>query len=268
MAKKTDKQLRIGIIGAGGMGKTHLQAYAMNKIKVVAVADTNLENAEKFGDEAKCKVYLDYREMIKSEKLDAVNICTPPTLHKDIAVYAFNQKVSVFCEKPLAISVKEAKAMVEAAKKNKCFFGTGYCHRFQWQVIQAKQWIKEGKLGEIVSYQNRFGGMFTGVENLWFSNKKISGGGMILDTLTHSLDLFRYLVGDVVNVKAQLATFNPKLKVEDTAILLLQTKSGSIGSLEGSWYTPYTGNIINIYGSKGSVFINYNDNSLNIVSPA
>jgi predicted dehydrogenase len=255
-------KVSVAIVGCGGMGGVHASNYKLNGAKIVAVADENIEAAKKMAETYQCKYYGNYKEMFEKEKLTVVSICTPPTLHYKVAMDAFKKKINVFSEKPLTVTVAEAKKMVDAAKKNKVLFGVGYCHRFQWQVRQVKTWLDKGMFGKIVMYQNRFAGFFDGVENRWFSKKEISGGGMILDTLTHSMDLFRYLVGEAKTVKASICTHNPKIKVDDTAILMLQTKDGAIATLEGSWYMPFTFNTIALYGTKGAAIINYNTNDI------
>ncbi len=253
----------VAIVGCGGMGNAHASNYKLNGAKIVAVADENLDAAKKMAEAYQCKFYSDYREMFDKENLTIVSICTPPTLHHKIAIDAFNKKINVFCEKPLAVTVAEARDMVETAEKNSVYFGVGYCHRYQWQVRQVKEWLNQGKFGKIVMFQNRFAGFFEGVENKWFSKKEISGGGMILDTLTHSMDLFRFLVGEAKTVKAAIHTHNPKINnVDDTAILLIQTEDGAMATLEGSWFMPYTPNTISLYGTKGTAIINYNTNDI------
>ena len=262
MSSKYYSKIKVGIIGTGGMGRLHLNKYTENGAKVIAVADNDFESAQEAAKIVGCKAYKNYKEMIEAEELTAVSICTPPPLHKKIVIDCLNQKINVLCEKPMAVTATEAKAMVAAAKKNKVYLMLAYCHRFQWQILQLKEFLKKGKLGKPVYYRNRFGGYFKGVENRWYSNKKISGGGMILDTLTHSMDLFRYLIGDAKTVKANYATFYPGLKIEDTAILLLQSPEGVIATLEGTWAVPETVNLVQIDGTKGSAFANYNDNTV------
>ena len=262
MKSLSKRKLTVGVIGCGGIGQVHLSNYQFNGIKITGVADSNKAAARRMGEKYECVWYTNYKEMLMNEKPDAVSVCTPPAFHKAIVLEALHQKIHVLCEKPLAVTVKEAKMMVDTAKKNKRILMTAFCHRYQWQVAQAKKWIRERKVGDIVLYHNRFAGYFSGVEKTWFVQKKLSGGGMFIDTLIHSIDLFRYLVGEVKDVKAEYQTFHPKIKVEDTGILLLQSKSGALGTLEGSWQTPVVENVIEIIGTKGAIYINYNNNHL------
>ncbi len=262
MAKKLKKNISVGVVGCGGIGQVHLNNYHLNGAKIVAVADSNVTAAEKTAQKYGCHYYQNYRDMFEKENLTAISICTPPVFHNRVALNAFKKKIHVLCEKPLAITVKEGKEMVDTARKQKLLLITAFCHRFQWQIMQARQWIQEGKLRDIVLFHNRFAGQFDGVENRWFVQKRISGGGMFIDTLVHSIDLFRYLVGDAQSVKAEMKTFHPKLEVEDSGTILIQSKSGAIGTLEGSWQTPVSESVVEIMGTKGSVFINYNTGML------
>ena len=85
----------------------------------------------------------------------------------------------------------------------------------------------------------------------------IAGGGVIMDTSVHSIDLFRCLVGDVKSISARTLRFNPEMSVEDAAILLLESIGGVIGSIEGSWATPGSANVIEVYGHNGAAFVDY-----------
>lgn len=255
------KDMKVAIIGVGGMGNTHLKNYVTLGAQIVAVVDSNFEKAQAVAKEFNCKAYSNYQELLDNEELNAVSVCTPPVFHKDAVIACLNKKINVLCEKPMAATAVEAKAMNDAAAANGVMLMLAYCHRFQWQVEIVKQWINEGKFGKIVLYENRFGGM-AAMENRWFSKKEISGGGMVLDTLTHSMDLYRFLVGDAKSVKASIHTNNPKLNVDDTAVLLLQSNDGVIGTLEGTWYAPVTENQITVSGSKGTAYISYNKDNL------
>lgn len=258
MSKKNNQLLSIGVVGCGGIGQVHLKNYQLNGAKITAVADTNENSAMQTAEKFQSQHYKKYQDMFENEKLDAISICTPTVFHKPVALDAFHKKIHVLCEKPLAMTVKECKEMVLVARKHKAIFMTAFCHRFQWQISQAHKWIQEEKLGDIVLFHNRFAGEFEGVEKKWFVQKKISGGGMFIDTLIHSIDLFRFLAGDAKSVKAEMKTFHPQLKIEDSGIIVLQSKSGALGTLEGSWQTPVAENVVEIMGTKGAVEINYN----------
>ena len=261
MAKKFSK-IRVGIIGCGGISGVHFEGYKQNGALIIACADVNEAAARTKATQYNCVPYTDYKKMLTKEKLDVISICTPPVFHKEIAVAAFKKKIHVLCEKPLAFNVAEAKAMVSAAKKNRVVFMTAFCHRFQAPLVAMKKLIDSGKLGTVLMFRNRFAGKFNNVEKVWFSNPKFAGGGVFMDTLVHSVDIFRYLFGDITSVSGKIHTFNKKIKVEDVGIMLLKSKSNVIGTVEASWSTPISEAIVEVYGSEGTAIYSYNKNEL------
>jgi len=114
-----DKRIRIGVIGCGRIAGVHINGYARNNnVELVAFCDIKEDNAQQRAHRFNARSYTDYKKMIKEENLDGVSICTPPFTHKEIAIEALNKGINVLCEKPLAVSVNEAKEMVEAARNN------------------------------------------------------------------------------------------------------------------------------------------------------
>ena len=133
---------------------------------------------------------------------------------------------------------------------------TAFCHRFHGPVRLLKGLIRDGKLGTVIQFYNRFSGKFSGVEQRWFSQAEIAGGGNLMDTTVHSIDLFRFLIGEVKAVSAQTRTVLP-IAVEDSASLLLRSDSDVMGELSCSWVTQPGEAIIRVYGTDGTAEINY-----------
>ena len=253
---------RIGIVGTGGISYEHMRAYATDeRVQLVAMADAAPEKAQaaasKFGGHA----YADYREMLERERLDAVSICTPPVAHKAPTLECIRRVVHVFCEKPLAFNVTEARDMVSATKERGVLLMTAFCHRFHEPVAQAKALVAKGRLGRILMYRNRFGGRIS-MEGRWFGQRAVAGGGALLDTCIHSADLFRFLVGDAAEVSAITDTLTQKIDVEDSAAMVLRSAGGAIGVIDAGWSTPYGVNVIEIYGEKGAAIVDYDRNVL------
>jgi len=247
--------MRIGIIGCGGIAGLHIKGYqACEGVEVVAAADVDHQRAVNVAgaDHA----YTSFHEMIAKEHLDAISVCTPPKFHKDAVCAALEAGIHVLCEKPLAHNVSDARDMVETAQKTGKLLVTAFCHRFHEPVMHAKEIISSGKIGKVTMFRNRFGGKID-MTQVWFSDPEISGGGTILDTSIHSIDLFRYLVGDPIKVACAVATADERYKVEDCSVILLQTRDGVIGTLEASWTSPGSANVIEIYGTSGAVVVDY-----------
>jgi predicted dehydrogenase len=250
-------ELKVGIVGCGGIGAVHVKSWGeVEGARIVAACDADQGRAEATGAAA----YTDYVAMLEQEQLDVVDICTPPNLHPDIAVAALSRGIATVCEKPLARTPDEARRIVEASEASQALLMTAFCHRFHPPVELVRGLIQDGTLGRVLMFRNRYGTRFTGVEHRWFSNAEIAGGGVLMDTSVHSIDLFRYLVGEVAEVAAFTATYSPDIYgVEDSAALVLKSDSGAIGVIEGSWMTPWSANVIEIYGEHGAAVIDYDD---------
>lgn len=251
--------LRVSIVGCGAVARPHIGAIQeVGGADIVAVADCVEQTASNMADRTGAKAYTDYREMLDKEQLDAVVVATPPNSHRDITAAALEAGANVLCEKPLALNSFEAEEMVEAAQASGRILMTAFCHRFQEPVMMTKELIETGKLGPIIMFRNRFGAKLD-MSSKWFGRKEIAGGGALMDTAVHSADLFRYLVGEVKNVSARMLYFDPQMSVEDTAIILLESTNGVIGTIEASWATPASANVIEVYGHSGAAFVDYTD---------
>jgi predicted dehydrogenase len=250
--------VRVAIIGAGNIARTHLLAYQANAATVVAFADVDLARARLLADEAGANAYADYREMLGAETVDAVSICTPPSSHRDAALHVLSRGLPVLCEKPLARSVDEGREIAEAARRAGVPFQIGLCHRFHSTVLRLKDLIDSGALGTPVSFRNRFATRIDNIQQSWFVDREIAGGGVILDNGVHSIDLFRFLCGEVTSVVARQSITIAGLKVEDTAALALTSERGIVGTIELSWATPGSDNAITVYGSEGQATVDYN----------
>jgi len=248
-------ELKIGVIGCGGIGAVHLKSWEqVEGARVVAVCDADAERA----GATDAAAYVDFAAMLDGESLDAVDICTPPHLHAPIALAALERRIPVLCEKPLARRPAEATQIVRSAEAVGVLLMTAFCHRFHPPVEFVRSLIADGKLGRVLMFRNRFGTRFAGVEGRWFSNPEIAGGGALMDTSVHSVDLFRHLVGEVTAVSGATTTFHPEIRgVEDSAAMLLTTADGAIGVIEASWMTPWSANIVEIYGETGAAVIDY-----------
>ncbi len=249
-------EVRIGLVGCGGIGGVHARSWAqVEGARIVAAADVDRTRAAATGGTP----YADYTAMLDAEALDLVDICTPPKWHAPAAIAALERGRRVLCEKPLARNPDEARAIVAAAEQSGTLLMTAFCHRFHPPIVWLKSLIESGKLGRVVQYRNRFGAKFEGIESVWFSNPDIAGGGVLMDTSVHSVDLFRHLVGEVVGAASATHTFHAHVHgLEDTGTMLLTAEGGAIGVIEASWVTPHSKNIVEVYGEAGAAVVDYN----------
>lgn len=256
------KKLRIGIIGNGGIAKwAHIPAYKnMDNVEIIAVCDIIEERAKEASEMlgGKPAVFTDYKELLKAEGLDAVDICTPNYLHSIIAVDALHAGLHVFCEKPDAVSVEEALKMGQAAKETGKILMVMRNNRFHTASQYLKKYIADGKAGEIYAgrcgWQRRRGIPGKGG---WFTTKAQSGGGPLIDLGVHMIDLSIWLMGNPRPVAVSGSTYckfasddagadsdNSKFgdakadgvfDVEDLAMGFIKFDNGACLQIEFSW---------------------------------
>jgi perosamine synthetase len=251
------KTLRIGVVGCGQMGRWHLDAYKSNpRVNVVAFADIDLARAQHFAKEVDAHAYSSYKEMIEKENLDGVSVCTVPANHRDTVLDFLNAGIGVLCEKPLAITVSEAKEMIDKAKEKNLLVLPALKFRFFDEVSKSKEILEKGNIGKILNFRLMFGGSLD-VAGTWYSRKEISGGGVIIDNAPHAVDLVRYLFGEVASVSAQMFTFQ-NIAVEDTAKIDLLMKNGFSGTIDLSWNLPVTSKAyLEVYGEDGAILLDF-----------
>ncbi len=255
---------KIGIVGCGGIGLRHLAAYEANGVKVSTVADNDKERAKALGEKLDVSWYGSAEEMFDAQDLDGVSICVPPIAHAPISIEALKRNINVICEKPLVRNMEEGYKILEALMDSNAIFMVGFCHRFHPPIIEMKKLIDSGKLGRVELFHNQFSGEMKDLASKWFSSKEIGGGGSIIDTSIHSIDIFRYLVGDISDVSGFGTISISGVEVENTASMLLRSTSGAIGTISASWATPRGAAIVEIYGSEGTCIYDYVTNELKI----
>ncbi len=256
-------ELNVAVIGCGGMGGVHLARWAeVSGARIAAVCDVNAQQAQRVAAEFGAEAHTDWRSLLDGRGIDVCDICTPPNEHLPIALQALDNGIHVLSEKPLARNSREAQQMVDRAEQRGKLLMTAFCHRFHPPILFAKELIDNDDLGRVVMFRNRFSGHLPGVEDRWFSDPEISGGGALLDTAVHSIDLFRYLVGEVDTANGLTERVNPKMRVEDSAVAALRAENGALGVIECSWFTPGGRNVVEIYGTAGACFVDYDNNQV------
>jgi predicted dehydrogenase len=248
----------VALIGAGGIAQAHAGAYAAQpeRCELVAVSDIAFSRAEELASAYGCRAYRDAATMLQEAQPDAVSVCTPPAVHLQCVRAAVERGVAVLCEKPLSYDLRTANEMVALAEQRDVVLMTALCHRFHGPVMQLKELIDSGKLGRPILFRNRFAFRFEGVEKTWFVVPAVSGGGVLIDTEVHAIDLFRYLVGEVATVSAHLSTTLP-ITVEDSAVVVLSSQEGTPGVISCSWVSPPGEASIQVYGTQGTACIDY-----------
>ena len=204
--------LKVGLIGLGTMGRTHLKNYIRLQsegfpIKLVSICDIdddkfnnifkkgNIEKATEKFDFSKYNCYSDIFEMLEKEELDFIDICLPTYLHAEITVKALDMGLHVFCEKPMALTEDECLKMIEAAKRNNKKLMIGQCLRFFPEYEYLKEYVENGKFGKVTcAYFYRGGGTPKWSYQDCLIKKELSGGCLV-DQHIHDVDTIHWLFG-------------------------------------------------------------------------
>jgi predicted dehydrogenase len=255
------KPVRVGIAGAGEIAGHHLRGYALagEGARVVAFADVDTERAQARADPLGAKVYADYREMIASGDLDALDVCLPHHLHKDAIVHAAAQRLNVLCEKPLCVTLDEARAVREAVSAAGITLMCAHNQLFLPTVARAKQMIRDGVLGKVRAARTTDMFMLKiQADRLgWRAKRETSGGGELIDTGYHPTYLLLHLVeSEPVEVAAILTRHRLNIEGEDTAHVLVRFADDSVGAIVTGWAYEPPGNIerFSVTGDEGSIW--------------
>ena len=253
-----EEVIRFGLVGAGSIAQAYAQAFKNLKIaRMVGVADVNIEAARKLGAQIGCRSYASYEALGDEWPLDAVIICTPPNLHPEIALHFCQRKVHVLCEKPLSIDLSSAELMLDTAQRNGVKLTMASKFRYVEDVVRAKSIVRSGILGEILLVENAFTSCID-MSQRWNSQRDTSGGGVLIDNGTHSIDIMRYFLGPLNDVQVIEGTRGHGLEVEETVQMFVRSADGVLGRIDLSWsINKELENYIQIYGTKGTVVVGW-----------
>lgn len=274
------KELGVGMIGYGFMGKMHSYAYASlpfiydpppAKIRLVGVCALTEKSRNLAMDRAGYEfATADYNDLLNRDDIHIINICTPNYLHKEQAAAAIKAGKHVYCDKPLAMDSSEAAELVKLDKSGKTTNQVTFHNRFSPAIMRAKEMIEDGFLGDVISFRAVY--LHSGYTDpqrpiSWRMQMEKSGGGALMDLGSHAIDLLRYLIGDFNRVQANLRTYikeRPAAKgseeivpvtVDDYAVMQLEHQGGAIGTLEASRIATGVQDDLRleIHGTKGAI---------------
>jgi predicted dehydrogenase len=256
----TRNRLRFGLVGAGAIAQTYAQAFPRSETaQLVAVADVRREAAEALAAQVGGAAFSSHEQMAQAMELDAVVICAPPIAHPEISTAMLERGVHVLCEKPLAIDSRSARTMLAAARRSGATLTMASKFRYVEDVIRAKAIITSGILGDIVLFENTFTSRVD-MSHRWNSDPAISGGGVLIDNGTHSVDIMRYLLGPLAELQVVEGRRVQDLPVEDTVRMFVRTRGGVMGTIDLSWsLNKEQPSYISIYGSDGTVLVGWKE---------
>jgi len=252
-----DKKLRIGVIGAGRIGKLHANNLknAVPGAVVTAISDVNLLSAKALAATLGVgKVYQDYRQLLDDPEVDAVFICASTDMHSPISIAAAKAGKHIFCEKPIDHDLGKIEEVLKAVKEAGVKYQVGFNRRFDRNFKKVRETVREGKIGDvhIVRVTSR------DPEAPPPSYVKTSGG-IFVDMTIHDFDMVRYLTGSEVE---EVSVFGAVLVDPaigeagdvDTCVINLRFKNGALGVIENSRQAVYGyDQRVEVFGSKGAI---------------
>jgi predicted dehydrogenase len=244
----------------GFLGRNHAKAIIAAGDKefcLGAVADAVAASARAAGEEYKVPYFTDPRAMYASGLVDAVLIVTPHFWHPVQAILAARVGLHVLCEKPLAVTVGAARAMVEECRKHKVAFGAMLQHRTRSQMIKFKQMVQDGAVGDVYRVVMECSSWYRSQayydSGAWRGTWDGEGGGILLNQAPHHLDLFQWIAGMPRRVVAVLGTRCHKIEVENTADVICQYDGGKIGYIHATTAQVPGEEKLAIYGDTGAL---------------
>lgn len=225
---------RVGIVGAGGMGKYHAQRLKLLST-LVGFYDIDSAMSEDAAKRFDCRAFASRDALFQA--VDVVYVTTPTTAHAEIVQAAAAAGKDIFCEKPMARHLHECEAMVAACERSGSRLFIGQVVRFFPEFAKAKESLASGAIGKACVIRSTRGGSHPNKkENNWYADYVVSGG-VIFDLAVHDLDYHRWCCGDVARVFAH-GLVDAGLPLTDYALISLRFKSGAVGQIEASWAYP------------------------------
>lgn len=226
-------QIRVGIIGCGGISRRHFGALeAMREVKIVAVCDMQQARAEEKASQTGAVAYTDYRQMLKKERLDAAYVLTPTFARGSQVRDIVKRGINVFAEKPVAVSMAQARRDLKAVEESGVIASVGFIIRYTNASAKIKQFLADRQVTLASAWY-----LCPLPPMPWWPNQDFSGG-QTLDQSIHMLDLFRYFVGEVDTVSAcysREAFKNRKeISIADSGATALRFANGAVGTLASS----------------------------------
>ncbi len=245
---------KVGVIGAGAMGKNHIRIYSeMQGVELAGIADIDRELVEGLAQQYGTRAFTDHNELLK-EGLDAVSIVVPTRMHRQVATDAIEAGSHVLVEKPRADTVENADAIIEAAEEKGLHVMIGHIERFNPAVIKLKEIIDSGLLGKIVSISTTRVGPY---------NPRIRDVGVILDIGVHDIDVISFLYGRHVNQVYAVAGADIH-SFEDHATIHMRLDHEFSGLVEVNWLTPHKVRKLTALGVDGVAYLDYIDQTVEL----
>ncbi len=250
------RRVNLGVLGAGGiaMRKTIPGMLKARNCRLAAVMDpVGVDRvAAAFGV---AKAYTSEDDLLADPEVEAVYIASPVACHASQIVRAAEAGKHVLCEKPLCLSLRQAKEAVAACRKHKVILQEGYMMKFHGAHAKIKELIEAGRLGKIVYMRAQLSCWYPRIPGAWRQDPKTGGGGALIDMATHLYDLLEFFAGPIRRIAALTATLVQDYKSDDASTTLLEFKSGAQATVDCFYCIPDEASRtrLEVYGSQGAM---------------
>lgn len=250
--------LKIAVVGTGIIAKSHIDAInELDSFKLVAVCDVNEQKAKAYSEEYNVPYFLNYKDIPARVECDAVILNLPHCLHCEASVFFLEAGIHVLCEKPMANTIEECDKIIEASVKNNKKFVVGHVMRYVAGNKYVKDIYESGELGKLVMYtENRTINYFQDSRPGWFFNKKLAGGGIMMNYGAHTFDrLFSIMEGaSITSISSSCGNVKNDYDVEGHAQFLAQFDNGVSAAVTFSGYASQTYDCY-FYFTNGAIHI-------------
>jgi predicted dehydrogenase len=247
--------MNVAIVGCGKIGEKRANSLQSND-KLVFCVDTDINKAKTLAEKYNAISLFDYKHVCNSKDIDVVIVSTNNNNLFPVAIEAIKNNKHVLIEKPVGINVKEIESLINESELKKVLVRTGFNHRYHPAISKAKEMVNNGIIGDPMFIRARYGhGGRKGYNEEWRSDKKLSGGGELIDQGIHLIDLSRWFIGNFCKVNGTVKTYYWDMSVEDNAFLTLETKDGQVAFLQASCTARDIMFSFEIYGKLGKLLI-------------
>ena len=252
--------VKLGLIGLGGMGRNHLaKLKEIEEVKLVGVADVNEAAVAAVSAEYKVPGYTSHVRLMEESGAEMVLIAVPHPFHAPIAIDAAARGLHVLSEKPIAVTVSEADAMIEACKKAGVLLGVMFQRRLEGANRKAKEIIDSGVLGEIYEFEmistNWYRLQAYYDSGAWRGTWKGEGGGILANQTPHNLDLWNWFVGKPRAVSATILTRIHRIETENTVHAIMEYPGSMTAYFRATTADPIGTDRVEVHGSKGRLIV-------------
>jgi len=250
--------MKTAIVGAGLQCKRRAPPIVADaESELVVIASEHIEHARTMAVQFGCEASKDWRAALSRDDVDVALVCTPPYLHAEMTVAALEAGKHVLCEKPLARTLPEAERMVDAAERSGRILKCGFNHRHHAGIWAAKQWADTGELGRPLFARCRYGICGRpGFEKEWRADPAKAAGGHFIEQGIHAVDLFRWFMGELVEVAAMTGNhFFRDMAVDDGGMAVFRTESGATAALHTTlcqWQNLFS---FEVFGAEGYAIV-------------